>query len=128
MKVGSGALLPLEICEVPAGQIMRKQVPPELTKSVLDFATKQPAERLKSINNGLSVSEQLESRQRYLTMCQVLAYGQSEYLRQFGLEVTSNTALKIKSRVLPPPILRFGQGSRQATVVSAISSACPRPH
>lgn len=65
-QVGSGALLPLEICEVPPGQIMRKQVPPELTKSVLDFATKQPAERLKSINNGLSVCFRLFAIQTLL--------------------------------------------------------------
>lgn len=35
---------------------MRKQVPPEKTKDVLDFATKKPHDRLASITNGLSVS------------------------------------------------------------------------
>ena len=53
--MGSGALIPLELCMVPPGQIMRKQVPPEKTKSVLDFATKKPADRLKSITSGLEV-------------------------------------------------------------------------
>jgi eukaryotic translation initiation factor 2C len=54
-QVGSGALIPLELCTVPAGQIMRKQVPPEKTKDVLEFATKRPEERLASIKNGLAV-------------------------------------------------------------------------
>jgi hypothetical protein len=34
---------------------MRKQVPPEKTKDVLDFATKKPRDRLESIVNGLGV-------------------------------------------------------------------------
>lgn len=34
---------------------MRKQVPPDKTKEVLDFATKAPQDRLNSIRNGLSV-------------------------------------------------------------------------
>lgn len=36
---------------------MRKQVPPEKTKDVLEFATKRPGERLQSIKNGLSVRD-----------------------------------------------------------------------
>lgn len=54
-QVGSGAKIPLELCNVPAGQIMRKQIPPEKTKDVLEFATKRPRERLESIKNGLTV-------------------------------------------------------------------------
>lgn len=48
-------MIPLELCIVPPGQIMRKQVPPEKTKDVLEFATKKPADRLQSIKNGLAV-------------------------------------------------------------------------
>jgi eukaryotic translation initiation factor 2C len=55
IEVMGGALLPFEICIVPPGQIMRRQVPPELTKGVLDFATKKPPERLASIRAGLEV-------------------------------------------------------------------------
>ena len=39
------------------GQIMRKQVPPEKTKDVLDFSTMKPVEKLNSIRNGLGVSD-----------------------------------------------------------------------
>ena len=35
---------------------MRKQVPPEKTKDVLEFATKRPGARLDSIRNGLDVT------------------------------------------------------------------------
>lgn len=54
-QVGSGALLPLEMCMVLPGQIMRKQVPPEKTKAVVEFATLRPSDRLDRIHNGLNV-------------------------------------------------------------------------
>ncbi|KAG6837428.1 hypothetical protein H0H93_009522 [Arthromyces matolae] len=101
VEVGSGALIPLELCTVTPGQIMRKQVPPEKTKDVLDFATKRPGDRLKSIVNGLGV----------------LAYGQSEYVRQFGMCVDTSGPLKVQARVLRPPTLKYGPGSKQATIV-----------
>ncbi|KAJ7368370.1 argonaute-like protein, partial [Mycena albidolilacea] len=100
-EVGSGAFIPLELCDVPPGQLMRKQVPPEKTKDVLDFATKKPLDRLQSIKNGLSV----------------LAYGQSEYVRQFGMHVDNAAGpLKVQARVLKPPMLKYGPGSRQASI------------
>ncbi|KAI0638149.1 argonaute-like protein [Trametes polyzona] len=101
VEVGSGALIPFEVCRIPEGQIMRKQVPPEKTKDVLDFATKKPFDRLNSIKAGLGV----------------LAYGQSEYVRQFGLVVQPNAApLSLQARVLEPPVLQYGKGSRQMTI------------
>ncbi|KAI0702894.1 argonaute-like protein [Cytidiella melzeri] len=99
VELYSGALIPLEMCTVPPGQIMRKQVPPERTKAVLEFATKKPHERLASIREGLGV----------------LQYGQSEYVRQFGLHVNEQS-VSIKARVLPPPTLKYGVGSKQPTI------------
>ncbi|KAJ7135279.1 argonaute-like protein, partial [Mycena crocata] len=100
-EVGSGALIPLELCMVSPGQLMRKQVPPEKTKDLLDFATKKPADRLRSIVNGLGV----------------LAYGQSEYVRQFGMTVDHAAGpLTVQARVLKPPMLKYGAGSRQMTI------------
>ncbi|ESK91292.1 argonaute-like protein [Moniliophthora roreri MCA 2997] len=102
VEVGAGALIPLELCHVPPGQIVRKQVPPEKTKDVLDFATKRPEDRLTSIRNGVHV----------------LQYGQSEYVRQFGMNVdTASGPVKLNARVLAPPTLRYGPGSKQATIV-----------
>ncbi|KAI0254712.1 argonaute-like protein [Lactifluus subvellereus] len=96
VELSTGALIPLELCHVPPGQIMRKQVPPDKTNSVLEFATKRPNERLESICNGLAVLE----------------YGQSEYVRQFGM-VVENEPLKIRARVINPPTLRYHQNSKQ---------------
>jgi len=100
-EVGSGAKIPLELCTIPPGQLMRKQIPPEKTKDVLEFATKRPRDRLDSIKNGLGV----------------LAYGQSEYVRQFGMNVNTTGPLKVQARVLKPPTLRYGAGSKQPTIV-----------
>ncbi|KAL0065940.1 hypothetical protein AAF712_007067 [Marasmius tenuissimus] len=102
VEVGAGALIPLEMCQVPPGQIVRKQVPPEKTKDVLDFATKRPEDRLRSISNGVNI----------------LQYGQSDYVRQFGMHVdTASGPLKVQARVLPPPTLKYGRGSKQLTIV-----------
>ncbi|KAJ7178815.1 hypothetical protein C8R43DRAFT_974410 [Mycena crocata] len=79
---------------LPPGQLMRKQVPPEKTKD-------KPADRLHSIVNGLGV----------------LAYGQSEYVLQFGMTVDHAAGpLKVQARVLKPPMLKYGAGSRQMMI------------
>ncbi|KAI9448012.1 Piwi-domain-containing protein [Lactarius indigo] len=94
VELSSGALIPFELCRVPPGQIMRKQVPPEMTNSVLEFATKRPNDRLGSIVNGLGVLE----------------YGQSEYVREFGMNV-ANEPIRIQARVLRAPTMRYHQSS-----------------
>ncbi|THH15210.1 hypothetical protein EW146_g5232 [Bondarzewia mesenterica] len=99
-EFNSGLYLPLEVCEVPPGQIIRQQLPSEKTSEILSFSTKQPADRLQSIRNGLKV----------------LAYGQSEYTNHFGMKV-SQDILKVKARVLQPPTLKYGAKSRQTTIV-----------
>lgn len=100
-EVGNGALIPLELCTVPPGQLMRKQVPANKTDEVVKFATQRPERRLQSIRDGLGV----------------LAYGQSEYVRSFGLNVDAAQGLvKLNARVLNPPTLQYGQGSRQQRI------------
>jgi hypothetical protein len=48
----------------------------------------------------------------------VLAYGQSDYVRQFGLAVEPGP-LTVHARVLKPPTLKYGPGSRSLTIVSS---------
>ncbi|KAG9005743.1 hypothetical protein FRB94_001309 [Tulasnella sp. JGI-2019a] len=90
VKLSSKAYIPMELCEVVEGQPMKKQVPPDLVKGVLDFSTSRPEERLRSIMNGL----------------QVLQYGNSTYLRDFGINVNP-TPMVIQGRVLPTPVLQY---------------------
>jgi len=81
------------------GQIMRKQIPPDMTTEIVEFSKMNPAQRLSSIKAGLDV----------------LQYGQSEYVRAFGMNVTP-TPISVTARVLPTPMLRYGQGSAEATI------------
>ncbi|KAI6160674.1 argonaute-like protein [Pisolithus thermaeus] len=107
VRVGAGALIPVEICAVPEGQIMRKQVPPEKTKDVLDFAMKKPHERLACITDGLAV----------------FAYEQSPYVRGFGMHVDGTAGpINLPARILPPPKLRYGQGGPQTVVTPSNGS------
>ncbi|THH18233.1 hypothetical protein EW146_g2726 [Bondarzewia mesenterica] len=99
-ELSKKAIIPLELLDVPPGQIIKKQIPSEKTSDVLAFSSKKPQDRLQSIKNGLDV----------------LAYGQSEYLRQFKMQV-SPEALKINARVLVPPTLKYGAQSKQPTIV-----------
>ncbi|KDR84292.1 hypothetical protein GALMADRAFT_111558 [Galerina marginata CBS 339.88] len=102
IEVGSGAVIPLELCNVPPGQIMRKQIPADKTNDVLEFSKLDPPARLDAIKQGLSV----------------LQYGQSEYVRQFGMNVTP-TPLSVRARVIAAPVLRYGQGGRENTIKPA---------
>lgn len=104
---------------------MRKQVPPEKTKDVLDFATKRPDARLASIKNGLEVSPFPKSPVKHVAdahVLQVLSYGQSEYVRQFEMQVDESSPLKVDARVLKPPTLKYGATSKQPTIVCGTSS------
>ncbi|KAJ3855572.1 argonaute-like protein [Lentinula lateritia] len=96
-QTAKGAVLPFERCTIVPGQLARMQIPPEVTREMVEFSTKRPEDRLQSIRNGF----------------QVLAYGQSEYVRSFGLSINEQTfPMTIEARQLPPPQLLYGQGSK----------------
>ncbi len=71
----------MECCVVPEGQFMWKQIPPNKVTDMLSFSAKNPAQRLKSIQEGLTT----------------LAYGQSEYLRVLKNDIFANTSTLTKS-------------------------------
>jgi len=47
---------------------------------------------------------------------QVLQYGQSQYVRQFGMNV-SNTLVELEARVIKAPMLKYNPTSKQPNVV-----------
>ncbi|CAK5272548.1 unnamed protein product [Mycena citricolor] len=99
VEIGQGALIPLELCTVIPGQQMRKELPETMRKSLVEFSSPQPMDRLNAIRQGF----------------QVLAYGQSEYVRKFGLTVAPSEST-VQARVLKPPVLQYGPGSKQKNV------------
>jgi eukaryotic translation initiation factor 2C len=65
---------------------------------------------------------QLGRRLALLIMChQVLQYGQSEYVRQFGMSISDNL-VNVDARIIEPPRLKYNPASRQANVVCRFSS------
>lgn len=101
VEVGRGNMIPMELCVIPPGQLMKKQVPPEKTADVVRFASKRPEDRFESIRKGI----------------RLLEYGQSEYVRDFGMHVdTTKGLLDVQARVLYPPKLQYGRDSKQPDV------------
>lgn len=95
VETGKGAAFPIELCSIVAGQLMRRQVPPDVVQQVLEFSTKKPDKRLNSIVAGQTV----------------LQYGQSEYVRQFEMTVSQQPE-KCAARILPTPAINYGPQSR----------------
>ena len=99
---------------------MRRQVPPDKTNSVREFAIKRPNERLGSICNGLNVRPSCAHSLTLLTIhSKVLDYGQSEYVRQFGMTV-ADQPLRTQARVIKAPTLKYHQSSKQPSVVGTL--------
>ena len=55
IQLSTRAQIPLELCVVPPGQIIRKQMPSDKISSILEFSTMRPRERFATIREGLSV-------------------------------------------------------------------------
>ncbi|KAH6907498.1 argonaute-like protein [Coprinopsis sp. MPI-PUGE-AT-0042] len=104
-EVGQGSIVPLELCTVPKGQPMRKQIPAHKVTNVLDFSKKPPSERLQKIHGA----------------SEVLAHQTSEYIRAFGLQISPNT-MQVESRVLGAPTLKYGINKKHATASEATPS------
>ncbi|KAK2460730.1 hypothetical protein APHAL10511_007200 [Amanita phalloides] len=101
VEIGKGAMFPLEFCTVPEGQIARRQVPPDVTREMVAFSTVKPPERFRNIGNGI----------------RLLAYGQSDYVRQFGLTIDTSGPIRLDARLLMPPKLQYGPGSKEKNIV-----------
>ncbi|KAK0460769.1 hypothetical protein IW261DRAFT_1577467 [Armillaria novae-zelandiae] len=94
-------VIPLERCSIIPGQLSRAELNPEATWGMVKFATKRPDQRLSAIQTGI----------------QVLAYGQSRYVRDFGLDIkTGALPMEIPARMINAPELKYGPGSKQLTV------------
>ncbi|QRW00807.1 protein argonaute 3 [Ceratobasidium sp. AG-Ba] len=85
VKISSRAIIPMEYCEILPGQLMRKQIPQELTDEMVNFSRKRPEERLAAIKASLSS----------------LDY-KSETVKQFGITVTPEP-VQCPARILEAP-------------------------
>ncbi|KAJ7468930.1 argonaute-like protein [Mycena galericulata] len=109
VEVGEqGALIPLELCTVLPGQLVKKELPDDkdLKSRIVEFSTAKPDKRLAGIRKGF----------------EVLAYGQSDYVRRFGLAIeprpgeTEPRLFSTQARLLKPPTLKYGSGTKAPSV------------
>ncbi|KAF8963810.1 argonaute-like protein [Flammula alnicola] len=103
-QVGASAMIPLEMCMVLRGQFLNKEttIPEEKVKDILQFSTKKPHEKLELIKTGM----------------RDLQHGQSDYVRQFGMEINPEP-LEIGARIINPPSLKYSGQGRQAMEANA---------
>ncbi|KEP46972.1 argonaute protein [Rhizoctonia solani 123E] len=94
VKTVSGVMYPIELCYIIPGQLMRKQMPPDLVHTSVDFMKRAPHERLSSIMAGSSN----------------LGHNTSEYMRTFGMNVDPSPQ-KCLARMLKAPLLDYGEDS-----------------
>ncbi|KAF7314910.1 Argonaute-like protein [Mycena indigotica] len=99
VEVGQGALIPLERCRVLPGQLFKKEFPDEKRTDMVEFSTQKPKERFTSIRNSL----------------QVLQYGQSDYVRKFGVTIGTEL-IKSTARIIQAPRLKYGGAGGGTTV------------
>ncbi|CAG8640857.1 6105_t:CDS:10, partial [Ambispora gerdemannii] len=90
---------PMEVCEVIEGQRFLRKLNERQTADMIKFTCQPPHIRANKIKQGL----------------EILNYRNNEYLRQFGMSVSSDMAM-VQARILPTPTLKYHPNSREHTV------------
>ncbi|KAL1654443.1 Protein argonaute [Didymella pomorum] len=96
---GSNVFLPMDVLRINANQRYNTKLSETQTANMIKFAVTLPKERWAAVQQGV----------------RLLNWGTDPYLKHYGLEISQNPA-KVKARVLPPPVVQFGAGSKEATV------------
>ena len=87
-----------------------------MTNSILNFSTLSPNERMARIHDGLNVRSRQFAAAPLTRDHQVLQHGQSQYVHQFGMDI-SNTLVDLNARIIRSPTLKYNPESRQPSVV-----------
>ena len=53
LKLASNVIIPLELCEVPPGQLARKEMSSVQIRNILEFSGLAPCDRAERIRSGL---------------------------------------------------------------------------
>ncbi|KAF9366567.1 hypothetical protein BGX34_001112 [Mortierella sp. NVP85] len=98
--ITQNTLLPLEMCFVVEGQRYGKKLDERQTADMIEFTCQSPHARANTIKQGL----------------QILNYDNNEYLRDFGVKVSSEM-VTIKGRLLPAPMVHYHPSSQRPHVI-----------
>lgn len=96
---GSAVYLPMDVLRIDANQRYNTKLSDTQTSNMIKFAVTLPKERWAAVQQGV----------------RLLNWANDPYLKHYGLMVNPN-ASKVKARVLPPPQVHFGAGSKEATL------------
>jgi eukaryotic translation initiation factor 2C len=110
----------MELCKVPPGQLVRKEMSPDQIRHILGFSGLPPRHREGRILDGLAVVFDCTlPMSGVLIMCyQVLQYGQSQYVQQFGMDVPNPPRLvELDGRIISAPRLNYNPASKKPFVV-----------
>ena len=91
--------LPLEVCNVVAGQRCIKKLTDLQTSTMIKATARSAPDREREINNLVTKAD----------------FNNDPYIKEFGLSI-SNTMMEVKGRVLPPPKLQYGGRTKQQAI------------
>ncbi|EXX54101.1 hypothetical protein RirG_237720 [Rhizophagus irregularis DAOM 197198w] len=91
--------LPIEVCDVIPEQRYWRKLDCNQTNKMTKFARQNPTIRANRIQTGLNI----------------LNYRDNRYLKQFGMEVSSDMTV-VNARILPTPTIQYHQSSRKSHV------------
>lgn len=90
--------LPLELCEIPAGQATNKKCTPNAVANMIKYSATSTDERKKKIQNLLSR----------------INYSQAGgEVHGFGIEVDDKKFHRVEGRIINPPSIKYGNGTAQ---------------
>ncbi|KAG0225023.1 argonaute 1 [Actinomortierella wolfii] len=97
--VGKSAWVPLELCNLVAGQRYIRKLDERQTDDMLECMSQNPSDRANRIREGV----------------QLLDYEGNEYLREIGLAI-SKDMVKVNARILPTPVVCYHSRSAQSNL------------
>lgn len=87
--------LPLEFCEIPAGQATNKKCTPNAVAAMIKYSATSTDERKRKIQNLLGR----------------INYSQTGEIREFGIGVEDNKFQNVEGRIINPPQIKYRDGT-----------------
>ena len=96
---GNPVYLPVDWLRIDENQRYNVKLDDQQTSQMIRFAVTVPRQRWEAVMAGV----------------RLLNWSSDPYLNYYGLKISDQPA-KVKARILPPPVVHFGQGSRDTTI------------
>ncbi|KAF9432731.1 Eukaryotic translation initiation factor 2C [Entomortierella beljakovae] len=92
---------PAELCNIKPGQHFKKKLDEEQTTKMIRSTAIRPHERMAKIRESL----------------RILDFGNNQYLKSFGIQISSEMAV-VPARILPAPAIAFSAGKERPNLGS----------